>query len=244
MMPPSPADAVGQRNDLIKLPEDNLMKLLARVAALCAAGILAVAATPAQAQTKPAGAESTMYAELNFGPTLGHKSDAFVGGEFGLRVMDNLDVIVEASHMGNVGTTDLDDRAVIIANYLGGTAATAFKVNHVAFGARYNFEVSPKVHPYVLAGVGFASVKTDVEFSVNGTAVDPATRGVQLGGDLTGTHNKAIVVFGFGVNVPFKTRFFGDLGYRFGQILAKTDNFETDKRIPTQRIVLGAGIRF
>ena len=32
--------------------------------------------------------------------------------------------------MGNVGTTDLYDRAAIIANFLGGTAATAFKVNH------------------------------------------------------------------------------------------------------------------
>ena len=46
------------------------------------------------------------------------------------------------------------------------------------------------------------------------------------------------------INVPFKTRFFGDLGYRYGAILSKTDNFETDKTISTQRIVLGAGIRF
>jgi hypothetical protein len=53
-----------------------------------------------------------------------------------------------------------------------------------------------------------------------------------------------MIVVGFGIHVPFKTRFFGDLGYRYGGILAKTDNFETDKAIPTQRIVLGAGIRF
>ena len=67
---------------------------------------------------------------------------------------------------------------------------------------------------------------------------------MQIGSDLSGTLNKAMIVVGFGVNVPFKTRFFGDLGYRYGPILAKTDNFETDKAISTQRIVLGVGIRF
>ena len=108
-----------------------------------------------------------------------------------------------------------------------------------------NIDLSPmRVRPYVLGGVGIAQVTTEVEFAVNGTVIDPATRGVQLGGDLSGRHNKTIVIFGFGVNVPFKTRFFADLGYRYGQILAKTENFETDKAIPTQRVVLGAGIRF
>lgn len=219
------------------------MKRFARVAAVCLVAILGVGAVSAQAQVAPPP-EPKMYAEITFGPTLGHKSDKFVGGEAGIRVLEGVDVFVEASHMGNVATTDLDDRAAIIANFLGGTATTAFKVNHVAVGARYNIAATPMVHPYVLAGVGFASVQTQVEFNVNGAAVDPATRGVQLGGDLSGTHNKTIVIFGFGINVPFKTRFFGDLGYRYGQILAKTDNFETDKSIPTQRVVLGVGVRF
>ena len=40
------------------------------------------------------------------------------------------------------------------------------------------------------------------------------------------------------------TRYFGDIGYRYGHIFPKTDSFETDTAIPTQRIVLGAGIRF
>lgn len=146
--------------------------------------------------------------------------------------------------MGNVATTDLDDHATIIANFLGGTASTAFKVNHGAAGVRYNIDVSPSVHAYVLGGVGAASVKTEVEFAVGGTAIDPAAFGVQLGGDLTGSTTKTIVVFGFGANVPFMTRYFFDLGYRYGQILAKTDIFETDKSIPTQRVVLGAGVRF
>ena len=220
------------------------MKRFAWVAVVCLATILGLGASAAQAQVLPPPSDSKMYAEVNFGPTLGHKSDKFFGAEGGMRLTGDLDVFVEVGHMGNVATTDLDDRAAIIANFLGGTATTAFRVNHGDVGVRYNFTVSPMVHPYVLGALGLANVKTEVEFNVGGTTIDPATRGVQLGGDLSGTHNKALIVFGFGVRVPFKTQFFADLGYRYGQILAKTDNFETDKSIPTQRVLLGVGIRF
>jgi len=68
--------------------------------------------------------------------------------------------------------------------------------------------------------------------------------GVQLGGDLSGSTNRTLFVFGFGVNVPFKQRFFADLGYRFGHIASKSTDDETLSSIPTQRIILGAGIRF
>jgi hypothetical protein len=78
----------------------------------------------AQAASGP-GPDSKIYAEFNFGPTLGHKSDAFFGGEAGLKITPTLDVFVEGGHMGNVGTSDLDDRATIIANHLGGTIEAA-----------------------------------------------------------------------------------------------------------------------
>jgi opacity protein-like surface antigen len=221
------------------------MKRFACIAAVCLAATLGPGASPAHAQVLPAPSDSKMYVELNFGPTLGHRSDTFVGVEGGYRLTGDLDLIVEAGHMGNVGTTDLDDRATIISNFLGGTASTAFKVNYGAAGVRYNFTVSPMVHPYVLGAVGFAHVKTEVEFTVNGSVIDPASRpDLQLGGDLSGSHNKTMLVFGFGVHMPFKTRFFADLGYRYGEIFAKTENFETDRAIPTQRVVLGVGIRF
>ncbi len=151
------------------------MKRFACVAAVCLASTLGPRAASAQVQATSTPSDPTLSVELNFGPTLGHKSGTFVGGEASLRLSDDLDVVIEASHMGNVGTTDLDDRAAIIADFLGGTAATAFKVNHGAAGLRYNFTLSPMVHPYVLGAVGIAQVKTAVEFSVNGTAVDPAT---------------------------------------------------------------------
>jgi opacity protein-like surface antigen len=218
------------------------MKRFAYVAAVCLVATLGIGVRSAHAQAAPA-ADSQMYAEINFGPTLGHKSDAFVGGEFGYRLTDTLDLFVEGGHMGNVATTDLDDRAAIIANHLGGTASTAFKVNHFDVGVRYRIDGTPTIHPYVLGAIGVANVKTEVAFSVNGTVIDPSST-VQIGSDLSGTLNKTMIVIGFGINVPFKTRFFGDLGYRYGAILSKTDNFETDKTISTQRIVLGAGIRF
>jgi opacity protein-like surface antigen len=218
------------------------MKRFACVAAVCLVATLGIGARSAQAQAAPA-ADSKMFAEFNFGPTLGHKSDAFIGGEARLRLTDTLDVFVEGGHMGNVATTDLDSRAAVIANHLGGTASTAFKVNYFDVGVRYNIDATPTIHPYVLAGVGVANVKTEVAFSVNGTVIDPSST-VQIGSDLSGTLNKAIIVVGFGINVPFKTRFFGDLGYRYGSILAKTGNFETDTAISTQRVVLGVGIRF
>jgi opacity protein-like surface antigen len=51
-------------------------------------------------------------------------------------------------------------------------------------------------------------------------------------------------VFGFGANMPFKERFFADLGYRYGQIFSKTLDNESLESIGTQRIVLGVGVRF
>jgi opacity protein-like surface antigen len=220
------------------------MKRFACVAAVCLVATLGIGARSAQAQAAPA-ADSKMYAEFNFGPTLGHKSSAFVGGEFGYRLTPDLDLVVDISHMNNVGTTELDDRAAIIASFLGGTAATGFKANTFAFGARYRIPVAANLNPYVLGAVGVAHVKTEVEFTVNGTTIDPATRpDLQLGDDLSGSTNRTLLVIGFGVNMPFKQRYFADLGYRYGQIFSKTLDNESLGSIPTQRIVLGVGIRF
>jgi opacity protein-like surface antigen len=218
------------------------MKRFARVAAVCLVATLGFGAS-ARAQVMPAD-DSKFNVEFNLGPTLGHKSDTFFGGEVGWRLTKDLDIYVEAMHMGNVGTTDLDDRATIIANFLGGTAASAFVVTGGDVGVKYHFIATPMIHPYVLAGIGIAHVSTEVEFAVNGTVIDPATRGVQLGADLSGTQNKTLLVFGFGARVPFKARYFADLGYRYGHIFAKTDAFETDTSIPTQRIVFGVGVKF
>jgi opacity protein-like surface antigen len=216
------------------------MKRFACVAAVCLVAILGLGVSAAQAQSVP---EQKMYGEFNFGPTLGHQSSGFVGGDFGYRLTPGLDVVAEVSHMSNVGTSDLDNRATIIANALGGTASSAYKVTEFAAGVRYRIPIASKLQPYVLGEFGWASVKTEVEFTVNGTVIDPPANGVQLGADLSGTLNKAILVVGFGVNMSFKSRYFADLGYRYGEIFA-SDAFETDTGIPTQRIIFGVGVCF
>ena len=219
------------------------MKRFACVASVCLVGLFVAGESPAFAQGAPT-ADSAMYAEFNLGPTLGHKSDAFVGGEFGYRLTPDVDVLAEFSHMANVGTSELDNRAAPIAAFLGGTAATGFRVNALAFGARYKIPLtSTRAVPYVLGAVGFAHVTTEVEFTVNGAAFDPGGS-VQFGADLAGSTNRALLVIGGGVNVPFKQRFFGDLGYRYGHIFSKTIEGETLESIPTQRIILGVGVRF
>jgi opacity protein-like surface antigen len=222
------------------------MKRFACVATLCLVLTLGVGASAqAQSTTASSPSEPRLYVEINGGPTLGHKSDTFIGGEAGLRVVSGLDIFVEGGHMGNVGTSKLDADAAVIANFLGGTvSSSAFVANYFDAGVRYHLSMIPVAHPYVLAGVGVAHVKTEVAFAVNGTVVDPAQFGVQLGGDLSGTVNKTLIVVGGGVNVPFMKRFFVDVGYRYGHILAKTGDVETDKSIKTQRVLFGAGVRF
>ena len=217
------------------------MKRFAGVGAVCLVAILGADVSTARAQSVPA---EKMYGEFNFGPTLGHQSSGFLGGDFGFRVMPGLDIVAEVSHMANVGTSDLDNRATIIANAIGGTSSSAFKVTEFAAGARYRIPIASKFEPYVLAEFGVANVKTEVAFAVNGQPIDPASVGVQLGADLSGTLNKPIFVIGFGVNRTFKSRYFADLGYRFGEIFPDKDAFETDSGIPTQRIIFGVGVRF
>jgi len=120
--------------------------------------------------------------------------------------------------------------------------STAIKVNHVDAGIRFNITPpSPKVHPYVALGVGFAKATIETTFTANGTVVDP---GIPLGGDLSGSNNKAILIFGGGITFPFAKSYFADFGYRFGGILSKVSDIENDITIKTQRIMLGVGVRF
>jgi opacity protein-like surface antigen len=221
------------------------MKRFAGVASLWLVGTLCVGVASAHAQTT--GSDQRIYAEFHGGPTLGHKSDTFIGGEAGLRIVFGLDAFIEGGQMKNVGTDQLDTAAALIATCCipGGTvSSTSMKVNYVNFGVRYHLNMIPRVHPYVLVGAGSGRVTTQATFMVNGTVVDPAAFGVQVGGDLAGTTRKNMLIAGFGVNVPFLQRFYGDIGYRYGQVFSKIGEVETDTSLKTQRVLLGVGVRF
>ena len=92
--------------------------------------------------------------------------------------------------------------------------------------------------------VGFAHVTNETVFSVNGATVDPATLGIQLGTDLSGSLNKGLVMLGFGADFNFAQRYFVDVSYRYGHVAAKTSEIENDVAIHTNRVQAGIGIRF
>jgi opacity protein-like surface antigen len=213
-------------------------------AVTCAVVIVMAGADRSQAQTT---SEPRWYGEIAAAATLGHKSDKAIAVEVGGRLAGTLDVFVEGGHMGNVGTADLEARAQKIANFIGGTVgSTADKVNFIDVGVRYRVPMTGMWHPYVAFGVGVAKVKPEVTFGVGGADVTGRLEdfGVQLGSDLTDSLNKTFIMAGFGTTVRFASRYFADISYRYGHILAKTSVIENDVAIKTQRVQAGIGIRF
>jgi opacity protein-like surface antigen len=218
------------------------MKRCARVAFWSVVGLLCVGAPAAHAQSAQA-TEPRYAVSLSVGPTLGHKSSGFVSGEFEWKLTPKLDIFVEGGHMSNVGTSALDDNANVIATALGlQVGSTAIKANHFDGGIKFNITPpNARVLPYVVFGVGVAHTTTEVSFTQNGNVVDP---GIPLGGDLSGSSNKAILVFGGGLKFPFSGNYYVDVGYRFGGILSNVSDIENDVTVKTQRIMFGAGVRF
>ena len=229
------------------------MKRCAYIAIWSLTAFVCAGVPRAQAQPPtPGGQASQLSAEITAGPTLGHESSSFVAGEVGWRVRPKLEVFVEGGHMANVATSSLEANANVIAPVIGqvggGTGSVSsigIKVNHIGAGVKYWIDpIDPRFHPYFLFGIGAAFATTEVNFALNGNVVDPANYGVQLGGDLSGTNTKTMISFGGGIAIPFASRYFFDLGYRFGGILSKTSDIENDTAIKSQRIILGVGARF
>jgi len=229
------------------------MKRCAAITIFALAVTVCVAAVPAFAQPpSPGGQPRQLSVEITAGPTLGHKSSSFVAGEVGWRIRPKLEIFVEGGHMSNVANSALENNANVVAPEIGfnggGTGSvtsTGIKVNHIDAGVKYWVDpIDQRFRPYSLFGVGAAFATTEVGCALNGNAVDPATFGVQLGGDLSGTNTKTMIAFGGGIAIPFAARYYIDLGYRFGGILSKTSDIENDTAIKSQRIVLGVGARF
>ncbi len=187
------------------------MMRFARVVPILLALTLCASAV-ATAQT--ATGATTSYAEFDFAATLGHKSDTSIGGEYGFHLSPDFDVFVEGGHIGN--------------------AATISKITFVDAGLRYHWPASVNVDPYVALGVGLAHVKNETTLSANSDLV-------QFGSDLNGTQNRPIIMIGGGATVGFAKRYFLDLSYRFGAVLATGDASSVNK---TQRAQVGIGIKF
>ena len=220
------------------------MMRFARVVSCLAMFVFALA-VPGRAQS--ASTDSRYYAEVNTGATFGHKSSGSVGAEAGYHVTGPYTVFVEGGRMFNVGTSDLDARAQVIANDVGATVSSSYKVNYFDAGLRYVLPPNMKLsmlNPYLAVGVGFASVRAETALAVNGTTVPPETLGVAFGADLDGTVTKALFTLGGGVTYPFADRYFIDGTFRYGRIFPRSGVIEGDKGINTSRLQIGFGVKF
>lgn len=227
------------------------MMRIARVVPMLVAITLGCApmlhAQTAASQAATTSDEMPGYAEFNAGATFGHKSDASFGGEGGYRIHQDLFVFGEVGHIGNAASADLESRAINIANNAGATSDVVAKVTYFDFGIRYVFVTnSPKIHPYVTAGFGGATVTTETTFSVNGTVVPPDSIGITVGNDLAGTQTAPFFMLGGGANVDFGSRYFADVSYRYGHVSGKTDSngVTTLEGFNTNRLQVGVGIKF
>ncbi|HEY2153470.1 MAG TPA: outer membrane beta-barrel protein [Vicinamibacterales bacterium] len=215
------------------------LAMIALVMLSCARAVSAQ--TPAAATTE----DPPFYGEFGGGPTFGHHSSGYYGGEVGYRVWNNLSVAVEVGHMGNIGSQDLDDRAAIIASSVGATFAAAYQVTYYDFGVRYAFNMPDHwIKPYASVGFGAAHVTAVTGFSVNGTPVTPESIGITTGNDLNGTETKGFIMIGGGATAKFKERYFGDLSFRYGRILPDTAAIDGDTGVNTLRLEFQVGVRF
>ena len=223
------------------------MMRVARVASFVIVGFLVMAAR-SQAQTPaPAASTSKFFAAFDAAATFGHKSSGAFGGEVGMNhIWGPLGASIEGGQMKNVGTEELDARALVIANAVGATASASYRANFFDIAVRYTptMKMNFKGQPYVLFGAGVAEVRAETALAVNGTTVAPESLGVAFGTDLNGTVRKALIVFGGGVMYPVTNRIFVDGSFRYGRILPKTSETENDTGINTARAQVGVGIVF
>lgn len=221
----------------------------------CAVGLVAALlamTVPAMAQTPAAPAPAANGPSVNIGYIGGFVGVGAVqnvatlaGGEAGIRVFHNLDVIAEGGWAKDGVSRRHSDIAATLATLLQtsqGKPATSTVIAPVYFGMgglRYVFDTSLGLHPYVLGEVGRASIEYKPSFTLNGADVTStlATYGVTLGSDIA---NKEVrTAFGGGVGVWYtRGMFYLDASVRLLSI--QTESQATN----LTRAHVGLGVRF
>jgi Carboxypeptidase regulatory-like domain len=191
------------------------------------------------------------YAGLITGSTTVHSTGGSVGGEAGMRVRHNLDVLLEGGWFSNVVTSQQLDVAAPLTAFLlattGKVPASSVKRPAVygTVGARWVFEdmkvprLPPSIRPYAQFGIGAAQVKREPTFTLSGTDVTSTLGqyGVILGADMTGTEHRVASTLGFGVLMPIRMLYV-DVGYRLTNIPT------TGAATNISRFHFGVGARF
>jgi opacity protein-like surface antigen len=212
-----------------------------RVIAL-AAGLLMVAAA-ANAQTKPVIADRG-YVEAVAESAFGNVTSQSLGAELGVTVRPDLQVFGSFGRIRDVATTEIGASAQTIALALAqlqpGAVSYSVKepVTFFVGGLRYRFPTTSVLKPYILGGVGVATVTKDVKFLVGGSdASGTLGQFVSLGSDVAGDESKVMFTLGGGVVWPAWRQLIVDLRYQYGRI-------STDTAITVNRAGAGIGVRF
>lgn len=206
-------------------------------------GMLTVASS-AQAQTPAAAAPDHGYVEAVAQSAFGNVTSQSFGAEAGVTVLPSLQVFGSFGKVRDVATTEIGVSAQTIALALAQlqTGAVSYSVKEpVTFfvgGVRYRIPSTSMLKPYILGGVGVATVTKDVRFFIGGTdASSSLAQYVTLGTDLAGDETKLMFTLGGGVVWPAWRQLIVDLQYQYGRISA-------DTAITVNRAGLGVGVRF
>jgi opacity protein-like surface antigen len=167
-----------------------------------------------------------------------------LGGEFGIRLRKNVQVVVEGGWFKDVVTDSRIAELASFGTYLQqtqGLPATA-EIDAPAWfgtvGLRYIYENSSGVRPYILANAGLARVEFRPSFTLNNQRISSNVLqyGITLGRDLLGPGNH--LAYSAGAGLVFGEKWYLDLGVRLTRI--DTPDHATDVR----RLTVGVGRRF
>ncbi len=213
------------------------------------AAVVAWIALGGLAHAQSQGPPSRGYVEAVGQSSFGSVTSQSFGGEIGIAIGSQLQVLAEGGKTRDVSTTALSSAAQKIAGALAQVAAnTGYSVKEpvtfVDAGLRFSFYPSGtgRLDPYVLAAFGAATVKQDVKYTVGGNDVtgvlsqDPYS--IVLGSDLSGSFTKPLLVVGGGVAYPVWKQLVLDFQLRYGRV------FASDQSISIGRAGLGVGVRF
>ncbi len=172
------------------------------------------------------------------------RSAPIAGGEFGIRLRKNVQVVVEGGWFKDVVTDSRINEVRSFATYIQqtqGLPATGDIDAPTWFGAvglRYIHENSSGVRPYILANAGLGRVEFRPTFTLNNQDITSSVSlyGVTLGRDLLGPGNHFMYTGGAGL--VFGNRWYLDLGVRLTRI--NTPDHATNVR----RLSVGVGRRF
>jgi len=217
------------------------------VAVIVSTGV-AAAQTPAPRAAPapaPASAPDRGYVEGVAQSAFGNVTSQSYGVEFGYTVRPTFQVFGELGKIRDVADDAFTSGASTIAGGLSlvQPAAVGFTarrpVTFAGGGIKYRPATAMRVHPYVLAGIGFGNVNNDVTFTLAGAPASDSTLAqyVTLGSDLSGSSTSAMLTLGGGAILPVWQNLILDLQYRFGRIFA-------DEGITTNRAGVGIGVRF